>query len=218
MNKLFILILSFSLVLLTSCKDQTSNPIDFGYEEGFFIYDSELNKVPWVRDRSYLSLKFNNNVSDDDINKILDEYNLTTKNQISSMKHFYVRCILNPAEYYYSNTNYENLSDLGESNLVEYSLPVFINEVGGTNLLTSTIRIKFEGIEEHEEISIIDSLITADNLILEKDSVSSGQTYHLSTSKGSIENTLQLSNRYSLLQNVRFASPEYAFKIDRIND
>ena len=58
MNNLFALILLIGITALISCDEENATLVDYGYEEGFFIYDLELNKIPWKRDRNFLSLKF----------------------------------------------------------------------------------------------------------------------------------------------------------------
>lgn len=188
--------------------------IDYGFEEGFFIYDLDLNKIPWTRDRNHLSLKFVDYVSEATIDSILLEFDLTIEDQVSPVKHYKVRCNLNPAEYYYSNNSEGKEMALKNSNLVEYSLPVFLNEFKRTILLTDIISLEFQNIDIDREINIIDSLIAKDNLELINNSFTSGQTYLLRTKKESEKNSLQLSNEYSLIKNVKFASPNYAFEIN----
>ncbi|XWN37665.1 MAG: hypothetical protein ROO71_01810 [Balneola sp.] len=212
MNNLFTLILLIATITFISCDEENTTPVDYGYEEGFFIYDLELNKIPWKRDRNFLSLKFKNDVSEENIKDILNDYGLIANDRVITTKHFIVKCVSNPAEYYYSNTAVESESELDDLPEVEYSLPVFISENGGIILLTDVVRIKFEGIEKNREMEILDSLMSTDNLFLDRDTDSKGQTYHLKTLKTNLENSLQRSNRYSLIENVRFAIPDYAFQ------
>ena len=203
--------LLIAFLLLGNCS--TQNEIkDFGTEKGYFIYDLNQNKIPWERNRNYVSIEFYDWVEQDTILSILSNNELDFEDQVFPVKHILARCTSNPAEHYYTNQTLN--SSLGNRKEVKYVLPVFFNEVNQRVLLTDRLRIEFKNLSKEMEEVKIDSLIQVDGLELLVNTEESGETYFLRVDKRLNYNSLQLSNTYTFLNNVKFSIPDYAFEIN----
>jgi len=122
--------LLISILILSGCGlfDNKQDPEDFGFEEGYFIYNLSKDKIPWTRNRNYVSLEFYEGVSEKKLHEILKEYNLKYEGQVFPVKHIFAQVINKPAEEYYTTYGDSTLPVLGNRPEVRYALPVFMNE------------------------------------------------------------------------------------------
>jgi hypothetical protein len=186
---------------------------DFGCEKGYFIYTADKTKIPWTRNRNFVSIEFVEAISQEDLLGILNEYDLFYHSQVYPVKHVLARVIKKPAENYYTSYGDSTLSRLGNIIEVKYALPVYMNEFGDPVMITDRIRIRFDKLEMEQEIAVIDSLISSDQLIRGPEGPSDPIRYSLIVTKSSPYDPLLLSNHYAWLDHVRFALPDYAFMI-----
>lgn len=209
-------IILITAVFFTCCSivDNNDELPDFGYEEGYFIYTRDMEKIPWTRNRNYVSIEFYEHVSEEDIMILLDEYDLQYHSRVHPVKHIFARCLRKPAEEYYTTYGDTTKQVLGNRSEVRYALPVFMNEFWEPIMLTNRIRIRFDGLNEEQELAIIDSLISADNLMRGIDGPGEPIRYSLIVTKLSPSDPLTLSNKYSFIDNVRHAIPDYAIMLD----
>jgi hypothetical protein len=190
--------------------DKLPSFTDFGCEEGYFIYMADMEKVPWTRNRNFVSVEFHQQLDEEQLHEILDEYDLFYHSRVEPTRHVFARVKSQPAEVYYTSYGDSTQPTLGNRPEVKYALPVFMNEFWQPLMITDRIRIRFENLDTEQETSIIDSLITNDHLIRGSDGPGDPIRYTVIVTKLSTANPLVLSNNYSLIQNVRFALPDYA--------
>lgn len=187
---------------------------DFGCEKGFYIFSLDKTKIPWSRNRNFVSIEFVEAISQEDLLGILNEYDLFYHSQVYPVKHVLARVIKKPAESYYTTYGDTTLARLGNRPEVLYALPVYLNENNDPVMITDRIRIRFENLDQVQELAVIDSLISSDLLIRGPDGPGDPVRYRLIVTKSSSQDPLTLSNRYTLLDYVRYATPDYAFLIN----
>lgn len=186
---------------------------DFGCEKGYFIYTADKTKIPWTRNRNFVSIEFVEAISQEDLLGILNEYDLFYHSQVYPVKHVLARVIKKPAENYYTAYGDSTLNRLGNRPEVKYALPVFMNKYGQSLMLADRILITFrDEVTEERELAILDSLVAIDHLLrmpfIEP-------PYLLRTSKASPIDPLSLVNYYmETIDSIEAADPVFAFIID----
>ncbi len=229
---LYIFITIASVFLLVSCEvfnsDEEQGPCtlsdmppfdqlptfrDFGCEKGYFIYMSDMEKVPWTRNRNFVSVEFNQELDEEQMRAILDEYNLYYTSRVWPTRHILARVKKRPAEAYYTTYGDTTQSVLGNRPEVKYALPVFMSEFWIPLMLADRIMITFaDGFTEEQELAMLDSLKSSDHLtrlpMIEP-------PYLLQTSRATPKNPLSLVNHYmETIDAIEAADPVFAFMID----
>ncbi|MCH8496081.1 MAG: hypothetical protein LAT57_10705 [Balneolales bacterium] len=186
---------------------------DFGCEDGYFIYMSDMEKVPWARNRNFLSIEFYEELEEEQLYEILDEHDLFYHSRVFPTKHVFARVEKLPAEAYYTTYGDTTLPALGNRPEVKYVLPVFMNEFSQPLMIADRIMITFnDGYTEEEELAMLDSLKTNDHLIrlpmIEP-------PYLLQTTKSTSKDPLSLVNHYmETIDAISAADPVFAFMIN----
>lgn len=208
--------LLISILILSGCGlfDNKQDPEDFGFEEGYFIYNLSKDKIPWTRNRNYVSLEFYEGVSEKKLHEILKEYNLKYEGQVFPVKHIFAQVINKPAEEYYTTYGDSTLPVLGNRPEVRYALPVFMNEFWDPIMITNKATIRFDSLSTEQELHIIDSLIVADNLTRVEDGPGTPTRFRVLFNKNSPKDPLNLINSYCLIENIRYASLNIAFQLN----
>jgi hypothetical protein len=217
-QQVFIYLTVVAALLMSGCdlfenEIELDEPQDFGVEDGYFIYDSNRMKIPWTRDRNYLSLEFHDDVSEKKLYEILGNHGLRYEGRVFPVKHIFARVVNKPAEEYY--TTYEDSSQvvLGNRPEVKYALPVFRNEFLQALMLTDRILITFnDGLTEEEELAMLDSLKFNDHLIRLP---FVDPPYLLQITKATTKDPLTLVNHYmETIKDISAAGPVYAFRLN----
>lgn len=196
------------------CLENEQEPEDFGFEEGYFFYNSNGDKIPWTRNRNYVSIEFYEEVEEEKLQDIFQEYDLRYEGQVFPVKHIHARVINKPAEKYYTTYGDSTQPVMGNRPELRYTLPVFMNEFWEPIMITNKITIRFDSLNGEQELHIIDSLIAADNLTRIEDGPGTPTRYRVLVNKNSPEDPLALINRYYLIDNIRYASLNFAFRIN----
>lgn len=208
--------LLISILILSGCGlfDNKQDPEDFGFEEGYFIYNLSKDKIPWTRNRNYVSLEFYEGVSEKKLHEILKEYNLKYEGQVFPVKHIFAQVINKPAEEYYTTYGDSTLPVLGNRPEVRYALPVFMNEFWDPIMITNKILMRFDGLNEERELHIINSLIVNDNLTRAEDGPGFPTRYRLLVNKNTPKNPFTLANEYNFIRAVEYSELYTAFRIN----
>lgn len=186
---------------------------DFGCEEGYFIYMADMQKVPWTRNKNFISIEFYEELNENEVKRILHEYNLFYHSQVWPTKHIFARVVSRPAETYYTTYGDTTKLVLGNRPEVKYALPVYMNEFWQVMMITNRIMITFnDGYTKEEELAMLDSLKSSDHLIrlpmIEP-------PYLLQTSKATPKDPLSLVNHYMETMNtIHVADPVFAFMLN----
>ncbi len=187
--------------------------MDFGCEKGFYIYTADKTKIQWTRNRNFVSIEFIEEISQENLMRILNEYDLLYHSNAYSVKHVLARVVNKPAENYYTTYGDSTLNHLGNRPEVKYALPVFLNKYGQALMLADRILITFKDeVSEERELAILDSLMAIDHLLrmpfIEP-------PYLLRTSKASRLDPLSLVNHYTeTIASIEAADPVFAFILD----
>lgn len=213
-KKLFMKLI-FSLIFLllfSSCNLFDNNDPDFGVEEGYFLYDSDANKIFWDRDRNYISIDFRDGISQDSIRKILEEYGLREYTSIKHPNNVMARCLKMPAENYYSSFPIADSDKLGDrSEIVDFIFPVLIQHGDNPIQIAKEIFIHFEDISDEEKEIIVDSLIQEKNFLTDYRKSNLSGSYTVTVTKQSPSSPLEIANKLTLHPKIRFSNPNYYF-------
>lgn len=186
---------------------------DFGCEEGYFVYRADMEKIPLKRNRNFVSIEFYEELDEEELQKILEEYDLFYHSRVFPTNHVFARVKSRPADIYYTTYGDTTRLVLGNHSEVKYALPVYMDRFWQPLMLADRIMITFnDGFTEEEELAMLDSLKTNDNLIrlpmIEP-------PYLLKTTKKAPKDPLSLVNHYmETIDEISAADPVFALQID----
>ena len=148
---------------------------NFGFVEGYHYWyndGSEDIKIPLLRNRNHLSIRFYEEYGEAFHDSVLAAYNIEplwsqTFGLPVPMPGFY-RVIDKPAEFYYTTYGDSTLDRLGNLPEVEYVLPLYYKnerfcDLGGTPIILYNFQ---DFITEQERQALLDSLQVADRVEL----------------------------------------------------